>query len=188
MWLLKTYSHTSQRLGYEARKNVTLTLFGRWLVGGTGYLLAGLPGKFLMILTFAKLRSRRKAALIPWSWWHLRAPFPSHNYSEYETPSQQYENGPNNSFEVITGLRRNCHLLGDWVETLSIPWQVCLLSTSVVIPTFVKPRSRGESALLIPRSWWLNEWKGSRRSHLMIVPNTKRHSNNANTDQLPMLR
>jgi len=38
--------------------------------------------------------------------WGGLSPSPSHDYSEYETPSKQYENGPITYFEVITGLPR----------------------------------------------------------------------------------
>ena len=45
-----------------------------------------------------------------------------------------------------------CLVLGDSMETQSIPWQVCLLSMSVVLLTFAKLRSRREAALIIPDS------------------------------------
>ena len=48
-------------------------------------------------------------------------------------------------------------------------------------------RRRRETALSIPpEPWWhLRVW-GSRPSHLMIIPNTKRHPNSTKTDQLPI--
>ena len=36
-------------------------------------------------------------------------PFQYHIYAEYETPSQQYENGQITYFDVCTGLPRPCH-------------------------------------------------------------------------------
>ena len=57
------------------------------------------------------------------------------------------------------------------------PWRLLNLSLR---------RRRRESALLFPESWWhLTMW-GSRPSHFMIIPNTKRHPNNTKTDQLPI--
>ena len=70
------------------------------------------------------------------------------------------------------------------METQSIPWQVCLLNTSLVLLTFATLRRR-EAALLFLRVVMTSDWKGSRPSHLMIIPNTKRHPNNSKTDQLP---
>ena len=81
---------------------------------------------------------------------------------------------------------RRRHLRGDWVETQSIPWQVCLFSKSLVLLTFLKLRRRKEASLLFPRVVMTSDWKGSRPSHLMIIPNTKRHLNNTKTDQLPI--
>ena len=54
--------------------------------------------------------------------------------------------------------------------------------------TFAKLRRRKEAASLFPSVVMASEGRGSRRFHLMIVPNTKRHPNDANTDQLPILR
>ena len=70
----------------------------------------------------------------------------------------------------------------------SIPWQVCILSKSLVllILTFATLRSRQEAALFFPRVMMASEWKGSRPSHLMIIPNTKSHPNNTKTDQSPI--
>ena len=41
--------------------------------------------------------------------WEGISPFPSHDYTEIETPSKQYENGSIAYFEVITGLQRPYH-------------------------------------------------------------------------------
>ena len=60
----------------------------------------------------------------------------------------------------------------------SIPWQVCPLRKSLVLLTFLKLRSGREAALLFPRVAMTSEWEGSRPSHVMIIPNTKRHPNN----------
>ena len=43
-----------------------------------------------------------------------------------------------------------------------------------------------EAALLFPESWWHLTMRGSRPSLFMILPNTKRHSNNTKTDQSPI--
>ena len=43
-------------------------------------------------------------------------------------------------------------LWGDNVETMSIPWQVCLWSKSLVSLTFTGLRGRREAALLSPRN------------------------------------
>ena len=57
--------------------------------------------KSLVLLTFLKLRSRRETTFyfLTESWWHLKGralavPI-SHGYPEYETPPNQFENGPN---------------------------------------------------------------------------------------------
>ena len=47
-------------------------------------------------------------------------------------------------------------------------------------------RRKREAALLFPESWWHLKMWGSRPSHFMIIPNTKRHPNNIKTDQLPI--
>ena len=73
------------------------------------------------------------------------------------------------------------------METQSTPWQVCLLTKSLVLLTFAKLRSRREAALLFPRVVIASEGKGSRPSHPMIISNTERHPNNSKTDQLPIL-
>ena len=53
-------------------------------------------------------------------------------------------------------------------------------------PTLSLRRRTREAALLFPEPWWhLTMW-GSRPSHFMIIPNTKRHPNNTKTDQLPI--
>ena len=49
-----------------------------------------------------------------------------------------------------------------------------------------KLRSRREAALLFPQVVMTSEQEGSRSSHPMIIPNTKRHPNNTKTDQLPI--
>ena len=47
-------------------------------------------------------------------------------------------------------------------------------------------RRRREAAIFFPESWWhLTMW-GSRLSHFMMIPNTKRRLNNTKTDQLPI--
>ena len=47
-------------------------------------------------------------------------------------------------------------------------------------------RRRREAALLFPESWWhLTMW-GSRPSHFMVIPNTKRHPHNTKTYQIPI--
>ena len=43
--------------------------------------------------------------------WKGLSPFPSHGYTEYETPPKQYENGPMTYFRVITCLSRPQHTL-----------------------------------------------------------------------------
>ena len=69
-----------------------------------------------MLLTFAKLRSRRETALslpsvVMASEGKGRVSRPSHPtiILEYETPSHQCENEPITYFEVTTGLRRRRH-------------------------------------------------------------------------------
>ena len=50
---------------------------------------------------------------------------------------------------------------------------------------FREAQSTRASGLLFPRVMMTSEWEGSRSSHLMIIPNTKRHPDNTKTDQLP---
>ena len=64
--------------------------------------------------------------------WGGLSPSPSHDYSEYETPSKQYENGPITYFEVITGLPRP-YTLTFWRAT-----GPC--ATSPQTPPFPPPR------------------------------------------------
>ena len=50
----------------------------------------------------------------------------------------------------------------------------------------LRRRSREAAWIFPPEPWWhLMIW-GSRLSHFMIIPITKRHPNNTNTDQLPI--
>ena len=90
-------------------------------------------------------------------------------------------------YDISWSCRRR-HLWGGQVETHSIPWQLCLLSKSLVLLTFLKLRSRREAAFNTPRVVMTSEWEGSRPSHLMIIPNTKGHPNNMKTDELPVMR
>ena len=50
----------------------------------------------------------------------------------------------------------------------------------------LRRRSREAALLIPPEPWWhLTMW-GSRPSHFIMIPNTKRHPNNKKTDQLPI--
>ena len=68
--------------------------------------------------------------------------------------------------------------------TQSIPWLVSRLSKTLVLITFAKLRSRRKAVLFSPRVVMASEKRGFRPYHLMMIPNTKRHLNNMNTDQL----
>ena len=53
--------------------------------------------------------------------------------------------------------------------------------------TYFRSSKVGEAAVFFPQVVMTSEQEGSRSSHPMIVPNTKRNPNNTKTDQWPIL-
>ena len=70
------------------------------------------------------------------------------------------------------------------METHSIPLAGLHIKQVLGATHFLEVRSRREAALLSPRLVITSKREGSRPSHLLIIPNTKRHQNDTKTDQL----
>ena len=111
---------------------------------------------------------------------------PSSTQAPTQHPHTHAVNNIRGNTQVHCMKGRRPSLWGDWVENRVSPCRSAYQASPWRLLRLSLGRRRRKAAWLVPESWWYLTMWGSRPSHFMIIPNTKRHPNSTKTGQLPI--